>query len=57
MSLDDSRTDLEDDGQRLFTRVNASKLPFHVESIIVSFILIVPLDEQKGKGEKDGSET
>jgi catechol 2,3-dioxygenase-like lactoylglutathione lyase family enzyme len=52
MSLDDSMTDLEDDGQRLFARVNASKLPFHVESIIVSFILIVPLDEQKGAGRK-----
>ncbi len=45
MSLDDSMTDLEDDGQRLFARVKASKLPFHVESIIVSFLLIVPLDE------------
>ena len=47
MSLDDSMTDLEDDRQRLFARVNASKLPFHAESIIVSFILIVPLDRQK----------
>ncbi len=45
-------TDLEDDGQRLFARVNASQLPFHVESIIVSFILIAPLDEQKGAGRK-----
>ena len=52
MSLDDSMTDLEDDGQRLFARVNASKLPFHVESIIVSFILIVPLDRQKEVGSK-----
>ena len=50
-------TDLEDDGQRLFARVNVSKLPFHMELIIVSFLLIVPLDRQKGKGEKDGSET
>jgi hypothetical protein len=57
MWLDDSMTDLEDDGQRLFARVNVSRLPFHVESIIVSFLLIVPLDEQKGKGEKDGYET
>src|SRR5260370_40907658 len=52
MSLDVSMTDLEGDGQRLFARVNASKLPCHVESIIVSFILIVPLDRQKEVGSK-----
>ncbi len=52
MLLDNAMTDLEDDGQRLFACVNASRLLFYTESIIVSFILIVPLDEPKGAKEK-----
>ena len=45
-------TDLEGDEQRRFARVKASKLPFHGESIIVSFILIVLMGKQKGAGRK-----